>query len=76
MKRLLLILIAVFTVSCGGGASKPLVTPNGPAADCSAEQTQKELQCVRDNPTRAGADKCIADLPKRDCTKLAPDGGV
>jgi hypothetical protein len=55
---------------------KPIVTPNAPSADCSAERTQQELQCVQDNPTRAGADKCIADLPKRDCTKLAPDGGV
>lgn len=73
MRTLFMPLLALAT-ACHD--EKPIVTPNQPSADCSAERTQLELQCVRDNPTRAGADKCIADLPKKDCTKLAPDGGV
>lgn len=73
MRTLFMSLLAVLA-ACH--EDKPVVAPNPPSADCSAERTQQELQCVRDNPTRAGADKCITDLPKKDCTKLVPDGGV
>jgi len=73
--RTLFIPLLAFSSACHD-ESKPVVAPNAPSADCSAERTQQELECVKTNSTRAGADKCIADLPKKDCTKLAPDGGA
>lgn len=58
-------------LSCGGTTNKPIVQPNPEWANCSADKTIVENECLKNNPTREGFDACIAE--KR---KTCVDGGT
>lgn len=51
---------------------KPIVAPNPKAADCIVDRTKAELDCVKDKPSEAEAQACIADVKKK---QNCVDGG-